>query len=154
MEILSRYDFFEPGDQTALICIDEPELQRAAVDALSAIDFKMHTGLFGEDISLKLKAHSYDVVVVSETFNDVMLESNAVLAEISRIHSSQRRQQYVVLIGPGMITNDEMQAFQYSVDLTFSVSDLASLGPVVRRGLVRHKEFYRIFFDCLRLAGG
>lgn len=150
MEIQSRYDFFEPEDQTALVCIDEPELHRAVVDALTSLEFKMHTGLFAEDISLKLKAHTYDVVMVC--FNDSMLESNAVLMEIARIPSAQRRQQYVVLIGANMVTNDEMQAFQYSVDLTFSVSDLAALASVLRRGLTRHRELYRVFFDCLRLA--
>src|SRR5207248_76751 len=145
---------FEPGDQTALVCIDEPELQRMVVDHLTALDFKMHTGLFTEDISLKLKAQTYSVVIVYECFNDSMLEGNPLLAEISRIPANQRRQQYVVLIGTSMVTNDEMMAFQHSVDLAFSLSDLSNLAPVLRRGLIRHREFYRVFSDCLRVAGG
>ena len=50
---------------------------------------------------------------------------------------------FVVLIGPNMITNDELQAFQYSVDLVVSVSDFANFRPVLRRGVARHQEFYR-----------
>ena len=113
----------------------------------------MHTGLFTEDISLKLKAHSYDVVLVYESFNDSILEGNTVISEITRIPANQRRQQYVVLVGPNLVTNDEMQAFQYSVDLTFSISDLSNFGPVLRRGLLRHRDFYRLFADCLRMTG-
>ncbi len=154
MEIQTRYDVFEPGDQTALVCIDEPEVQRAVVEQLGSLGYKMHTGLFTEDISLKLKAQSYDIVVVYENFNDSILEGNPVLMEITRIPSHQRRQQYVVLIGTSMVTNDEMQAFQFSVDLTFSISDLSNFAPVLRRGVVRHKEFYRNFSDCLRVSGG
>lgn len=150
----SRYDLFEAGDQTSLVCIDEPEILREVVAQLGLLNYKMHTGLFTEDITLKLKAQTYDVVVVYESFNDTILEGNAVLAEITRIPARQRRQQYVVLIGPNMVTNDEAQAFQHSVDLTFSVSDLANFAPVVRRGLVHHQEFYHLFFDCLRMAGG
>lgn len=153
MEIQTRYDLFEPGDLTALVCVDEPLIQRAVVDQVSALDYKIHTGLFTEDISLKLKAHTYDVVVIYETFNDTVAEVNPVLAETIRLPLGQRRNQYVVLIGPNMVTNDEMQAFQYSVDLVFSVSDLANLTPVLRRGVARHKEFYRLFNDCLRMAG-
>jgi hypothetical protein len=154
MEIQTRHDLFEPGDLTSLICVDDPQVQRAAVDQVSALNYKIHTGLFTEDISLKLKAHSYEMVVVYENFNDTVAEGNPVLAEVRRIPTSQRRAQFIVLIGPNMITNDEMQAFQYSVDLTFGVSDLANLAPVLRRGVARYKDFYRLFNECLRMSGG
>jgi len=52
-----------------------------------------------------------------------------------------------------MITNNELQAFQYSVDLVFSVSDLANFKPVLRRSLIRHSEFYKKFNECLRISG-
>src|SRR5438067_6561167 len=127
MEIQTRHDFFEPGDLTALICVDEPQVQRTAVDQISALNYKIHTGLFTEDISLKLRAHTYDLVVVYENFNNTVAEGNPVLGETTRISPAQRRRQYVVLVGPNMITHDEMQAFTHSVDLTFSTSDLANL---------------------------
>ena len=69
MEVQSRYDFFEPGDQTALVCIDDAEIQKMAVEQVTALEYKIHTGLFCEDISLKLKTHSYDVVIIYENFN-------------------------------------------------------------------------------------
>lgn len=153
MEIQTRHDFFEPDDLTALVCVDDPQVQRAVVDQVAALDYKIHTGLFTEDISLKLKAHTYDLVVVYESFNGTAAEGNPVLVETTRIPPARRRLQYLALIGPNMVTNDEMQAFMYSVDLVFSVSDLANLKPVLRRGVVRHKEFYRSFNDCLRMAG-
>jgi hypothetical protein len=52
-----------------------------------------------------------------------------------------------------MITNSELQAFQYSVDLVVSVSDLANFRPVLRRGVARHQDFYRKFSECMRMAG-
>src|SRR5947208_1108629 len=109
MEIQTRHDLFEQGDLTALVCADDPQVQRAAVEQVSALNYKVHTGLFTEDISLKLKAHSYEMVVIYENFNDTVAEGNPVLAETTRIPASQRRGQFVVLIGPGMVTNDDMQ---------------------------------------------
>jgi hypothetical protein len=154
MDIQTRHDFFEPDDKTALVCIDEAEVQKAVLDQLGELEYRIHTGLFAEDISLKLRAHTYDVVAIYETFAGSVAEGNPVLLETIRTPSSQRRDQYVILIGPNMVTNDELQAFQYSVDLVFSVSDLVNFKPVLRRSIVRHEEFYRKFKDVLRMAGG
>jgi hypothetical protein len=93
------------------------------------------------------------VVVIYETFAGSVAEGNPVLLETTRTPSTQRRNQFVVLVGPNMITSDELQAFQFSVDLVFSVSDLANFKPVLRRAVVRHTEFYRKFNDCMRMAG-
>jgi hypothetical protein len=153
MDIQTRHDIFEPNDLTSLVCIDEAEVQRAVVDQLGQLEYKIHTGLFAEDISLKLRAQSYDVVVIYETFAGSVAEGNPVLLETTRIPSSQRRNQVVVLVGPNMITNSELQAFQFSVDLVVSVSDLANFRPVLRRGVARHQEFYRKFSECMRMAG-
>jgi len=63
--------------------------------ATGDLNYRIHTGLFIEDISLKLRAHTYDLVAIYETF-----------AGASRrgIHSTgddpdavqQRRNQFVV----------------------------------------------------------
>ena len=153
MDIQTRHDIFEPGDKTAIVCVDEAEVQRAVLDQLGGLEYRIHTGLFAEDVSLKLRAHTYDIVVIYETFAGSVAEGNPVLIETIRTPSSQRRDQYVVLVGPNMITNDELQAFQFSVDMTFSVSDLPNFKPVLRRGLARHADFYRRFNECLRMAG-
>jgi hypothetical protein len=153
MDIQTRHDIFEPEDQTAIVCVDEGEVQRAILEQLGDLNYRIHTGLFAEDVSLKLRAHTYDLVAIYETFAGSIAEGNPVLLETVRTPSSQRRDQFVVLIGPNMITSDELQAFQYSVDLVFSVSDLANFKPVLRRGVARHTEFYRRFNECLRMAG-
>jgi hypothetical protein len=153
-QIQNRYDVFEPGDLTSLVCIDDPEVQKVVVDQLSALNYKIHTGLFTEDISLKLKAHDYNIVVVYETFNDWDAETNQVLAEAVRLESSHRRNQLLVLVGPNMATGDQMQAFGYSVDLVCSVADLPNLKTVLRRAVNSHKQFYSVYNDALREQAG
>ena len=153
MEAQARYDIFEEGDQTALVCIDDPEVQEAAVAQLNALDYKLHTGLFPEDVALKLRTHNYNVVIVYENFNGCDLETNQVLKEVINVPAEQRRQQFIILVGANMVTNDEMQAFICSVDLTFSLSDLVNLKTVLRRAVARHKEFYHNFLESLRISG-
>lgn len=153
MDSTPRNDIFEPGDLTALICIDQPELQSLVVDQLSSIDYKIHVGLYHDDISLKLRSFAYNVVVIDENFASTDISTNPVLYEAIHLPTTQRRLQYMVLIGRSLQTNDEMIAFIYSVDLVFNVADLANLKPVLRRGVARHREFYQSFNDVLKTAG-
>ena len=152
-EFEARYDIFEPGDLTALVCIDQPDYQAHIVDQLSSMDYKIHVGLFPEDISLKMKTHVYDVVVVDEHFGEWHLHNNQVLYEAIHVPVTQRRNQFLVLIGTSVMTNDEMMAFIFSVDLCFNVNDLANLKPVLRRGVARQKEFFHVLIEQARIAG-
>jgi CheY-like chemotaxis protein len=153
MEFQNRLDIFEPGDLTALICTDVPEVQRFVVDQLNSLNYKIHTGLFIEDILLKLNAHAYDVVLISENFAATDLETNPILREATRAPAAQRRKQLLVLIGSSVLTNDELQAFQHSVDLVVNLADVMNLRPVLRRALLRSQEFYAPFQESLKLAG-
>lgn len=152
-EYETRFDIFEPGDLTALVCIDQPEYQQQIVEQLSSMDYKIHVGLFHEDISLKLKTHVYDVVVIDEHFNGCHLGNNVVLQEAISLPGTQRRNQFLALIGSSVMTNDEMMAFIFSVDLCFNVNDLANLKPVLRRGVARQKDFFHVFIEQAKAAG-
>jgi len=153
MEFQSRLDLFEPGDTTALVCVDVPEVQRIVVDQLTALSYKIHTGLFLEDILLKMRAHAYDVVVISEHFNATDMMSNPIVAAAVNAPAEQRRKQFLVAVGSTLTTNDEMQAFQYSVDLVVNLSDVVNLRPVLRRGVMRMNEFYTPFREAMKAEG-
>lgn len=153
MEITNRLDVFEPGDQTALVSLDVPEAQRLVVEQLGALGYKLHTGLFTEDILLKLRTHIYDVVLISEHFNGTDLETNPILAEATHCAPQQRRKQVVVLIGSSLNTDDESDAFQHSVDLVVNLTDIINLRPVLRRAVMRKQEFYTPLNDAMRTVG-
>ena len=153
MEFQSRLDLFEPGDLTALVCVDVPEVQRILVDQLTSLNYKIHTGLFLEDILLKLRAHSYDVVIISEHFNASDISTNPIIAAAVTAPAEQRRKQFLVAVGSTLVTNDELQAFQHSVDLVVNLADVVNLRPVLRRGVLRMSEFYAPFRQALSAEG-
>jgi hypothetical protein len=153
MEFQSRLDLFEPDDLTSLVCVDVPEVQRILVDQLTVLNYKIHTGLFLEDILLKLRAHVYDVVIISEHFNASDIASNPIVAAAIAASSEQRRKQFIVAVGSTFNTNDELQAFQYSVDLVVNLADVVNLRPVLRRGVIRMSEFYAPFREALASEG-
>jgi len=152
-EFQSRLDLFEPGDLTAIVCVDVPEVQRIVVDQLTSLNYKIHTGLFLEDILLKLRAHSYDVVVISEHFNASDIANNPIISAAIAAPAEQRRRQVLVAIGSTLVTNDELQAFQHSVDLVVNLADVVNLRPVLRRGVARMNEFYTPFREALTAEG-
>lgn len=151
MEALNRYDFFEPGDLTALVCVDEPEIQKVIIEQITALDYKIHTGLFLDDVLLKVKSHNYDVIVIDENFNGSLLTSSPLLAEIMCLPANSRRSMFVVVVGLGFATNDEMEAFGLSVNLVCNVADIKNLRPVLRRAIIRNKEFYAHLSETLKM---
>ncbi len=142
--------FFDLGDNTALVCVDHQQYQKMVVPQLIDMTYKVHLGLFEEDVVLKLKTYSYDVVIVYENFKNTKLETNPILREMVKRPDARRREHFVVLLSHKFATNDAMSAFVQSVDQIINISDLANLKPVLRRGVAQHRELYHSFNDMVK----
>ena len=142
--------FFDLGDNTALVCIDHQQYQKIVVPQLIDMTYKVHLGLFEEDVLLKLKTYSYNVVVIYENFKGTNLQTNPILAEMIKRPDAQRREHLVVLLSHRFPTNDAMVAFVHSVDLIVNITDLANFKPVLRRGAAQHRELYHDFNEMLK----
>lgn len=147
-----RFDIFEAGDKTALVCMDVPEMERLVLQQLGELGYKIHTGLSVEDLIFKMRAHPYDVIVIAENFEANTIATNPLLAETVATPACQRRRQVVVLIGASLKTADESQAFQCSVDVVIGLADIMNLRPVIRRAVLRSQEFYGRYIDAVSEA--
>ena len=144
METGTRLDLFEPGDRTLLVCHDVPEVRDIVVAQFSELHYKIHTGLYPDDILLKMRTHHYDVIVLSATC--------PIYLAATGVPPTQRRGQFIVLVGPQFATGDEMQSFAASVDLVIGLPDVVTLRPVFRRTSQRHRELYAPFHDAEKTA--
>jgi hypothetical protein len=144
---ITRNDSLEHGDLAALLCIDDAQLQATVIEQVTQLGFGVHTALFAEEVGVRLRSRGYDVVIVSENFGGSDAESNPALHEIANVPMNQRRESFVILIGPTMVTRSEMQAFMYSVDLVVKKEDAANLKTIAGRGIVRQEEFYATFLS-------
>jgi len=150
MEQQQESTFFNLGDNTALVCIDHQQYQKIVVPQLIDMTYKVHLGLFTEDVLLKLKTYNYNVVVIYENFKGSTLESNPILQEITNRSGAQRRESFVILVSHRYATNDSMSAFVHSVDQIINIADLANFKPVLRRGVDQHRELYHAFQEMLK----
>ncbi len=90
--------FFDAGDNTSLVCIDHQQYQRVIVPQLIDMTYKVHLGLFEEDVLLKLRTYSYNVVIVYENFKGSTVQSNPILQDLIKRPGAQRREHFVVLL--------------------------------------------------------
>ena len=142
--------FFDLGDNTALVCVDHQQYQKMVVPQLIDMTYKVHLGLFEEDVLLKLKTYSYNVVVVYENFKNSTAQNNPILRAMTRRPGAERRQHFLVLLSAQFPTNDAMSAFVQSVDLIVNIADLANFKPVLRRGVAQYRELYGSFHETLK----
>ena len=142
--------FFDVGDNTALVCIDHQQYQKLVVPQLIDMSYKVHLGLFEEDVLLKLKTYSYNVVIVYENFKGSTVQTNPILRDMIKRAGNQRREHFVVLLSNRFATNDAMSAFVQSVDQIINISDLANFKPVLRRGVAQYRELYHAFHETLK----
>ena len=142
--------FFDLGDNTALVCVDHQQYQKIVVPQLIDMTYKVHLGLFEEDVLLKLQTYNYGVVVIYENFKGSTLPTNPILLEMVKRPDAQRRQHFVVLLSHRFATNDAMSAFVHSVDLIMNITDLANFKPVIRRGVSQHRELHNSFDEMLK----
>jgi hypothetical protein len=122
------------------------------VPQLIDLNYKVHLGLFAEDVLLKLSTYSYNVVVIYENFKGSTLESNPILREMVGRPGALRREHFVVLLSQKFTTNDAVTAFAQSVDQIVNVADIANFKPVVRRGVAQHHDLYLPLQETLKAA--
>jgi hypothetical protein len=142
--------FVDLGDNTALVCVDHQQYQKIIVPQLIDMTYKVHLGLFEEDVSLKLKTYNYNVVVIYENFKNSTVATNPLLREMAKRRDARRREHFVVLLSHKFATNDAMTAFVHSVDQIINITELANLKPVLRRGVAQHHELYHSFNDMVK----
>ena len=142
--------FFDLGDRTALVCIDQQQYQQMIVPQLIDLNYKVHLGLFEEDVLLKLATYNYNVVVIYENFKGSSAGDNPILREMVKRACSLRRENFVVLLSQRFATNDAMSAFVQSVDQIVNIGEIANFKPVVRRGVAQHQEFYGPFQETIK----
>jgi hypothetical protein len=142
--------FAEIGENTALVCVDHQQYQKIVVPQLIDMSYKVHLGLFEEDVTVKLKTYIYNVVIVYENFKGTKVENNPILREMVLLPDARRREYFVILLSHRYATNDAMTAFVQSVDQIINIADLATFKAILRRGVAQHRELYHAFTEMVK----
>ncbi len=152
MNLDPENNVFDIGDQPALVCLAASPYQKMISAQLIDLNYKVHLGLFAEDVLLKLATYSYNVVVVDEDFKGAVAGENPILGEMVKRSGAMRREHFVVLLSQRFATNDAMRAFVQSVDQIINFGDIANFKLVVRRGVAQYHALYRPFLETIKVV--
>ncbi|PIQ99918.1 MAG: hypothetical protein COV66_09975 [Nitrospinae bacterium CG11_big_fil_rev_8_21_14_0_20_45_15] len=142
---------YDEGDQIALIL--DTENKDLWTDILKAKDYKIQYAKSPEQAVHKMKFTQFHFVALSENFGGVTLEESAIYQSIIQLPMSTRRNVFVALSGNKFKTLNDMEAFQFSVNLVVNVKDYGKLGDILKKSIGEYEMFYKVFKETLKSIG-
>jgi len=62
---------------------------------------------------------------------------------------SNRRHVFVGLLGQAFATNDNMKAYDLSVNAVINEKDLPNLRPILKKSIADNDQFYKVYKESL-----
>lgn len=147
------FDFLEEEGNTALVCENDPEIVKQINIVLGIMDYSITTAESVRDALKKMKYHTYNMILVNETFGGSEPDANGLLVYLERLSMDVRRNIFVGLLTRRFPSMDNMAAFIKSVNITINPKDINSLDRILARGINEHDLFYGIFKESLKKLG-
>jgi DNA-directed RNA polymerase subunit RPC12/RpoP len=146
-------DFYEENAKLALLMVSKAEADNRIREATEGL---LHKPVLvkdaGEAIS-KMRFHHFDILVLSEHFEDISWDQSPILHYLNRLSMHTRRKSFLVLLGKGFSTMDRMTAFGLSADLVVNPKDIDEFSGILRAAVWNHENFYRAFMETLNELG-
>ena len=147
------FDFLEEEGLTALVCENDPEIVKQINIVLGIMDYSVATADSVRDALKKMKYHTYDMMLINETFDGSDPDANGLLVYIERLEMEVRRNIFVGLLTDRFTTMDNMAAFLKSVNITINVKDIGSIDRILSRGINEWEMFYAAYKETAKKLG-
>ncbi len=147
------FDFLEEEGKTALICEKDPAIVKPIQTVLDIMEYNVTVAENMRDALRKMKYHTYDMILINETFDAPDPEINGILIYLERLQMDIRRNIFVGLLTTRYATMDNMAAFLKSVNITINVNDIDKVDRVLGRGISEFDLFYAIYKDSAKKMG-
>ena len=148
------FDFIEEDALTALICEPDPAMREKVSSVLELMEYHLTTVSSTREALKKMRYHSYNVVVVNESFDTKNPETNGVLLYLERLTMASRRGIFVCLITTRYRTMDHMMALNKSVNMIINAKNINDFGKILSAATTENDIFYRAYKETAKLARG
>lgn len=146
-------DFYERGAKLALLMLQEsdgPDDIQKALEGLGYMAVQVRDA--GEAIS-KMRFHLFDLLILSEGFDNAPWEQSPVLHYLNRLPMQTRRKSFLVLMGSEFTTMDRMTAFAMSANMVVNPENAHEMGGILKAALWNHETFYGGFMEIITDLG-
>ena len=145
--------FYEEGTRLALLLENNPEHTDNMRMDVGQLGYKAISAPNIRDAIGRMRYHHFDLVILSDGFDGQSLERNPILSYLNNLSMAVRRRMFVVLMGEGFKTMDDMMAFALSVNLVVNRKELDKLSAILKRALSDYEKFYKVFVDTMLELG-
>lgn len=145
--------FYEEGTKLGLVMENISEHTDQIRMAIGQLGYKAISAPNIRDAIGRMRFHHFDLVILSDGFDGQSFERNPVLSHLNNISMAIRRRMFVVLMGEGFKTMDDMMAFALSANLVVNTKELDKLLAILKRALSDFEKFYKVFMDTLVETG-
>ena len=149
----SFLEFYEEGAKLALVLENHPEDLERARQAVEDLGYRYVTAENTRAAVGKMRLYHFDLVMISDQFDDIDLEQSPVLQYLNNLSMSLRRVVFLVLVGQEYKTLDNMKAFVLSANLVVNRKDMDKFTAILKQALSDHQRFYKVFMDTLAEVG-
>jgi len=149
----SFLEFYEEGAKLALVLENHPEDLERARQAVEDLGYRYVTAENTRAAVGKMRLYHFDLVMISDQFDDIDLEQSPVLQYLNNLSMSLRRVVFLVLVGQEYKTLDNMKAFALSANLVVNRKDMDKFTAILKQALSDHQRFYKVFMDTLAEVG-
>lgn len=146
-------DFYQEGAKLALLMLSEIEADSGIRETAEGLFYKtVLVKNAGESLN-KMRFHLFDLLVLSEHFEDVPWAQSPILHYLNRLPIHTRRKSFLVLLGSEFSTMDRMTAFGLSADLVVNPRDMNEFSGILKAALWNRENFYGAFTEILNELG-
>lgn len=147
------FDFVEEGVETALVCEADPAINAGITEVLEKMGYVVTSPKNPMEALKQMRFYNFNLVLLNERFGTSNPDENHVRKYLDRLAMESRRKIFVVLLTGRFRTNDNMVAFNKSVNLVINGKDMGQLRKVLAAAISEHSTFYRIFKDTMVNVG-
>jgi len=146
-------DYREREPPRALVCVNDPAERQQVIAILQRNGYTPYSPKDPAEAIGRLRIEACDVVVLHAGFDPPGQDGPSVRAHLAGMGMTVRRNIHVVLIDPGLASNDPRAAFAHSVDLVLHPNDLPRFIEALERSKTGTEIRYRVLKESLRAMG-
>ena len=143
------FDFLEEGAETALLCEPDQTVRSKIRKALDNLGYHTTEPDSAREVLKQMRFHVFDMAVINELFDTSNPDLNNVLRYLEQLPMVTRRNIFVTLVTDRFRTNDNMAAFNKSVNLVINPKNIDDCEKILKRAIADNSAFYRVFKETL-----
>ncbi len=139
------FEFLEEGAKTAMICEMNAQVRARIRETVEKLGYHILEAPTPRDALKEMRYHTFDLIVINELFGTRDPDMNHILKYLSQLMMTVRRNIFVAVLSERFRTNDNLQAYNKSVNLIVNLKDMDRFGTILEHSINEHDSFYRTF---------